>query len=339
MKKFKFILIFLLIATLLITSIGITGCKPQSQKLTKINFIETVHSIFYAPYYVAVNKGFFKEEGLQLTISTAQGSDRAATAVVSGQADIGLQGPETTVYVYNEGKQDYLVNFAQCTRKDGSFLVGKKPEPNFKWESLKGKKIIGGRPGSMPEMTLEYVLKEHGIDPKKDVNLVTNLQFTATAGAFMRSDADYVALFEPTASLVEREKGGYVVASVGAAGHDVPYTTFNARKSYIKDHPDIIQHFTNAVYKGMLYIQSHSSKDVANVMKSFFPDADVNLIATVVDRYKSINTWGTTPQLKATDFDALQKVIMNAGELKKMVDSNVLIDNTFADKSVKTIKK
>lgn len=339
MKKYRLFLIFALIFTITLSSIAFTGCGTKEQKITKINFVEVVRSIFYAPYYVAVNKGFFKEEGLELKITTAQGSDKAATAVVSGQADIGLQGPETTVYVYNEGKEDYLINFAQCTRKDGSFLVGKHPEPNFKWESLKGKKIIGGRPGGMPEMTLEYVLKEHGIDPKKDVNLVTNLQFTATAGAFMRSDADYVALFEPTASLVEKEKGGYVVASIGAAGHDVPYTTFNARKSYIEKHPDIIQHFTNAIYKGMLYIKLHPSKQVAEDIKSFFPDADVDLIATVIDRYKSINAWGTTPQMKASDFDALQKVIINAGELKKMVDSNILIDNRFSDKAINTIKK
>jgi len=339
MRKHRKLLIFTLILTLILTSVLFTGCKTKEQQITKINFIETVHSIFYAPYYAAVNKGFFKEEGLQLEITTAQGSDKAATAVVSGQADIGLQGPETTVYVYKEGKEDYLVNFAQLTKKDGSFLVGKKPEPNFKWENLKGKKIIGGRPGGMPEMTLEYILKEHGLDPKKDVNLVTNLQFTATAGAFMRSDADYVALFEPTASQVESEKGGYIVASVGAAGHDVPYTTFNARKSYIKEHPDIIQHFTNAVYKGMLYVQSHSSKQVAEDIKSFFPDTDIDIITKVIDRYKSIDAWGTTPQMKPADFDALQNVLLNAGEIDSKVDPNALIDNTFADKAVESIKK
>lgn len=337
MKKYKYLIIFAIVFTLL-TSL-FSGCKNNKQEVKKINFVETVRSIFYTPYYVAVNKGFFKEEGLELNITTAQGSDKAATAVLSGTADIGLQGPETTVYVLNEGKEDYLVNFGQLTRKDGSFLVGKKPEPDFKWENLKGKKVIGGRPGSMPEMTLEYILKEHGLDPKKDLTLITNLQFTATAGAFMSSDADYVALFEPTASLVEKEKGGYVVASVGASSHEVPYTTFNAKKSYIEKHPDIIQHFTNAVYKGMLWVQTHSSKEAAEAIKSFFPDADINLMTTVIDRYKKQNTWGTTLQMKTEDFNALQDVLINAGVLKDKVDINRLIDNTFADKAVKTIKK
>lgn len=337
MKKLKYLIIFAIVFTMLASLLA--GCKSKKQEIRKINFVETVHSIFYAPYYVAVNKGFFKEEGLELNITTAQGSDKAATAVLSGTADIGLQGPETTVYVLKEGKEDYLVNFGQLTRKDGSFLVGKKPEPNFKWENLRGKKVIGGRPGGMPEMTLEYILKEHGINPKTDLNLITNLQFTATAGAFMSSDADYVALFEPTASLLEKEKGGYIVASIGASSHEVPYTTFNAKKSYIEKNPDIIQHFTNAVYKGMLWVQSHSSKETAEAIKSFFPDSDIDLMATVIDRYKKQNTWGITLQMKAEDFNALQDVLVNAGVLKEKVDTKRLIDNTFADKAVKMIKK
>lgn len=337
MKKIKLLIVF----TIVISLIGsiFTGCSNKEKPLTKINFTETVHSIFYAPYYVAVNKGFFKDEGLELIISTAQGSDKAATAVLSGAADIGLQGPETTVYVLKEGKDDYLINFAQLTKKDGSFLLGKHPEPDFKWENLKGKKVIGGRPGGMPEMTLEYILKEHGINPKTDLTLITNLQFTANAGAFMSSDADYVALFEPTASMVEKEKGGYIVASVGASSHDVPYTTFNAKKSYIEKHPDIIQHFTNAVYKGMIWVNTHPSKEVAEAIKSFFPDSDIDLMTTVIERYKSQNTWGTTPVMKTEDFDALQNVLLNAEVIKSKVDSNLLIDNTFANKAVKDINK
>ncbi|MDI6604931.1 MAG: ABC transporter substrate-binding protein [Thermoanaerobacteraceae bacterium] len=339
MKSFKGFFLFTLAFAILLTSITLTGCKAEKQEVSKINFVETVRSIFYAPYYVAVNKGFFKDEGIELNITTAQGSDKAATAVLSGTADIGLQGPETTVYVFKEGREDYLINFGQLTRKDGSFLLGKKPEKDFKWENVKGKKVIGGRPGGMPEMTLEYVLKEHGIDPKKDVNLVTNLQFTANAGAFMSSDADYVQLFEPTASLVEKAKGGYIVASVGASAHEVPYTTFNAKKSYIIKHPDIIQHFTNAVYKGMLYVESHPSRDVAENIKSFFPDADIDLMTTVIERYKKQNTWGKTLQMKTEDFDFLQDILLNAGEIKHKADSKQLINNTFADKALNTIKK
>ncbi|WP_407638214.1 ABC transporter substrate-binding protein [Caldanaerobius polysaccharolyticus] len=322
---------------LLVIAFFAVGCSAK-HRLTRVNFTEVVRSIFYAPYYVAVSEGFFKEEGLELNISTAQGTDKAATAVLSGSADIGLMGPEATVYVLKEGRKDPLVNFAQCTKRDGSFLVGKKPEPDFKWEGLKGKKVIGGRPGSMPEMTLEYVLREHGLDPKRDLTLVTNLQFTATAGAFMRSDADYVALFEPTASLVEKEKGGYIVASIGAASHPVPYTAFSAKKSYIQKHPDIIQHFTNALYKGQRWVQSHSAEEIARSIKSFFPDADVDLIATVVDRYKKQDTWSTAPVMKVEDFDVLQDVLYKAGEIENKVDSAKLIDNTFAEKAIKSIK-
>ncbi|MGI1690398.1 ABC transporter substrate-binding protein [Thermoanaerobacter uzonensis] len=335
--RLKYLIVFLLVLALTLSLF--TGCTTKSQKLTKINFVETVHSIFYAPYYVAVSQGFFKEQGLELVITTAQGSDKAATAVLSGTADIGLQGPETTVYVLKEGRDDYLVNFGQLTRKDGSFLLGKKPEPDFKWENLRGKKVIGGRPGGMPQMTLEYILKEHGVNPKTDLTLITNLQFTAAAGAFMSSDADYVALFEPTASLVEKQKGGYIVASVGASSHEVPYTTFNARKSYIEKHPDIIQHFANAVYKGMLWVDSHSSKEVAEAIKPFFPDADVDLMATAIERYKNQNTWGTTLKMKVEDFDFLQNILLDAGVIKEKVDSHLLINNTFAEKAEKMIKK
>lgn len=329
--------VLLLILSLLIIVSFTSGCSAE-HRITKVNFTEVVRSIFYAPYYVAINKGFFKDEGLELNITTAQGTDKAATAVLSGSADIGLMGPEATVYILQEGRKDPLINFAQCTKRDGSFLVGKKPEPDFKWENLKGKKVIGGRPGGMPEMTLEYILKEHGIDPKKDLELVTNLQFTATAGAFMRSDADYVALFEPTASLVEKEKGGYIVASIGAASHQVPYTTFNAKQSYIKQHPDIIQRFTNALYRGQRWVQSHSPKEIAQAIKSFFPDADIDLMTTVIERYKKQDTWSTTPQMKIEDFNILQDILYQAGEIKEKVDSSKLIDNMFADKAVKSIK-
>ncbi|HHW58024.1 MAG TPA: ABC transporter substrate-binding protein [Clostridia bacterium] len=335
--KFKYLLAFVLVFTLIASSF--VGCGSKEKKLTKINFVETVHSIFYAPYYVAISQGLFKEQGLELIIATAQGSDKAATAVLSGTADIGLQGPETTVYVLQEGREDYLVNFGQLTRKDGSFLLGKKSEPDFKWENLRGKKVIGGRPGGMPEMTLEYILKEHGINPKTDLTLITNLQFTAAAGAFMSSDADYVALFEPTASLVEKQGGGYIVASVGASSHEVPYTTFNAKKSYIEKHPDIIQKFANAVYKGMIWVDSHSAKEVAEAIKPFFPDADVDLMATAIERYKNQNTWGTTLKMKTEDFDFLQTILLDAGVIKKKVDSKLLINNTFAEKAEKTIKK
>ncbi len=336
MRVKQLILIFTLIAIIAVSS---AGCSTQP-KLTKLNYIETVRSIFYAPVYVAINKGFFADEGLELDLTTAQGSDKAMTAILSGTADFGLQGPETTVYVYNQGREDYAVNFAQVTKRDGSFLVGRTSEPDFQWENLKGKTIIGGRPGGMPEMVLEWVLKDHGLTPGKDVNVITNLQFTATAGAFQsQPDVDYVALFEPTGSIMEKIGEGKVIASLGVAGGEVPYTAFAAKKSYIEKHPDTIQKITDALYKGQLWVKEHSSREIAEAISSFFPDADIDLIETVVTRYKEQDTWPYTPQVSKEGLDHMQDFIVTSGELKSgKIDSSKIIDNTFADKAVETVK-
>ncbi len=336
MRVNKFFLLFTIIAVLVMT---LTGCSTQP-KLIKLNYIETVRSIFYAPVYVAINKGFFKDEGLDINLTTAQGSDKAMTAILSGTADFGMQGPETTVYVYNQGREDYTVNFAQVTKKDGSFLVGRSAEPDFKWENLKGKTIIGGRPGGMPEMVLEWVLKDHGLAPGKDVNVITNLQFTATAGAFQsQPDVDYVALFEPTGSIMEKTGEGKIVASLGEAGGEVPYTTFAAKKSFIKKNPESVQKITNALYKGQLWVKDHSSKEIAEAISSFFPDADPKLTETVVNRYKDQESWTYTPAVSEEGLDHLQDFIRSAGELKNgKIESAKIIDNTFADKAVELVK-
>ncbi|MDI6602071.1 MAG: ABC transporter substrate-binding protein [Thermoanaerobacteraceae bacterium] len=336
MRTLRLILICLLAFLIVLSSVG---CSTQP-KLIKLNYIETVRSIFYAPVYVAINKGFFKEEGLDINLTTAQGSDKAMTAILSGTADFGLQGPETTVYVYSQGREDYAINFAQVTKRDGSFLVGREAEPDFKWENLKGKTIIGGRPGGMPEMVLEWVLKDHDLIPGKDVNVITNLQFTATAGAFQsQPNVDYVALFEPTASIMEKIGEGKIVASLGVAGGEVPYTAFAAKKSYIEKNPDIIQKVTNALYKGQLWVRDHSSREIAEAIASFFPDADLDLIETVVTRYKEQDTWPYTPIVSKEGLDHLQDFIITSGELKGgKIDSSKIIDNTFANKAVETVK-
>lgn len=346
MKKAKKMAALMLVLGLALTmAAGCGGGKtetaaPKAQKeLTKIRYSEVVRSIFYAPKYVAINKGFFKEEGLDIEITTAQGADKVMTALLANAADIGLAGPEATVYVFNQGQQDYVVNFAQMTRRDGSFLVGRKAEPDFKWENLKGKTVIGGRPGGVPEMVLEYILKQHGLQPGKDVNIITNLQFTATAGAFKGGTGDYVALFEPTASILEKEKAGYVVASIGKASGEVPYTVFMARKSYMEKNPEIIQKFTNAIYKGQIWVDKNSPAEIAKAIQPFFPDADLELMTKVVERYKSQDTWGTTPVMENKSMDLLQKIIQTAGELEKPVDPDKLITRKFAEKALETIKK
>jgi NitT/TauT family transport system substrate-binding protein len=226
------------------------------------------------------------------------------------------------------------MNFAQLTRRDGSFLVGRAAEPNFKWENLKGKTIIGGRPGGIPEMVLEYVLKQHGLAPGKDVKIITNLQFTATAGAFKGGMGDYVALFEPTASMLEQEGAGKVVASIGVSSGTLPYTVFMARKSYIKENPEVVQKFTNAIYQGQLWVASHKPQEIAQAIAPFFPDTDMELLTRVVERYQTQDTWCVTPYMEYAPFVYMQNIIKTAGELDKTVEPSKIITHEFARRAV-----
>lgn len=317
---------------------GSNNTNSATKELTKVRLSEVVHSIFYAPMYVAINKGFFKEEGLEVELTTAQGADKVMTALLSNAADIGLAGPEATVYVYNQGQDNYVINFAQLTKRDGSFLVGRNAEPDFKWENLKGKTIIGGRPGGVPEMVLEYILKQNGLTPGKDVNIITNLQFTATAGAFKGGTGDYVALFEPTASLLEKEKAGLVVASIGKSSGEVPYTVFMAQKSYLEKNPESIQKFTNAIYKAQIWVDQHSPAEIAAAIQPFFPDADLEILTTVVERYKAQDTWDKNPLLEKEALDHLQIIIQDAGELQKPANPDTLITRKYADKALEVVK-
>ena len=328
--------IVLLLMTLVVSTM-IGGCSQKETKtadLIPVNLVEVVRSIFYAPQYVAISQGFFKDEGLDITLSTAQGSDKVMTALLSGTGDIGLGGSEAPIYVYNQGQEDYVVTFAQLTQCDGSFLVGRQPEPDFAWENLKGKTIIGGRPGGMPEMVLEYILKKHGLTPGTDVEIITNLQFTATAGAFKGGTGDYVALFEPTATILEQEKAGYVVASLGVSSGEIPYTVFMARKSKIEQDPEMMQKFTDAIYRGQLWVDLHSSQEIAQAIASFFPDTDMDGLTRVVERYKSQNTWSTTPVMNEDAFLFAQKILQSAGELSSPVAPAVLIDHEFAKQAI-----
>jgi len=338
MKRVSVWLALVLIMGLLATSLVGCGQKEESDQLTKVQYCEVVRSIFYAPMYVAINEGFFVDEGLEIELTTGQGADKVMTALLSGGADIGLAGPEASVYVFNQGQEDYVVNFAQLTNRDGSFLVGRQPEPDFKWENLRGKTVIGGRPGGVLQMVLEHVLKKHGLTPGQDVNIITNLQFTATTGAFIGGTGDYVANFEPNASQLEKEGHGYVVASLGVAGGEVPYTVFGARKSYLAENWEVVQRFTNAVYRGQLWVDQHSSEEIAKSIQSFFPDTDLDLITMVVERYKEQDTWAKDPIMESESLDRLQEIIMEAGELKDPVDSNLLITHEFAQRAMMKVQ-
>ncbi|SHJ10719.1 ABC transporter substrate-binding protein [Lutispora thermophila] len=334
MKALKKTICFFLILILGLSMFA--GCSKS--ELTTIRLNEVVRSIFYAPHYIAISKGFFEEEGIKIELTTGQGADKTMTALLAGECDIGFAGPEACIYVYNQGKEDHAVIFAQLTKCDGSFLVAREPDPNFDWKKTAGKTIIGGRPGGVPEMTLEYILKKNGVIPGKDVEIITNLQFTATAGAFKGGTGDYVALFEPTASMLEKENAGSIVASLGKDSGLISYTAYFAKKSYIEKNPDIIQRFTNAIYKGQLWVQNNKAEDIVKEIKSFFPDADDDILITVINRYKEIDAWNTNPISIPESFELLQDIMETAGELDKRVEHSKLFDDRFAKEAVKKIK-
>lgn len=324
-----------------ITFASMAGCgKSQtSEGLKKITLNEVAHSIFYAPQYVAIENGYFEEEGLELTLVTGFGADKVMTALVSGDADIGFMGSEASIYVYNEGSADYAVNFAQLTQRAGNFLVSRTSEPDFKWENLKGKTILGGRAGGMPEMILEYILKQKGIDPKKDVNIVQNIDFGSTAGAFSGGNGDYTVEFEPHATLLENEGDGYVVSSLGVESGYVPYTAYSAKKSYIEKNPEVIQAFTNAIQKGMDYVNSHSAEEIATVIAPQFPESDIKDITKIVDRYKQQDSWKDNTVFTQESFDLLQDILDSSGELSKCVPYKDLVNTEFSEKAGSGTKK
>lgn len=313
-----------------------TETPVQEKKTIQVN--EVTRSVFYAPQYVAISKGFFEEEGLNIELTTGQGADKVMTAVISGQSDIGFAGPEASIYIYNEGKENYAEVFAQMTQRDGSFLVSRDKTDNFSWQDLKGKTVIPGRKGGVPYMTFEYVLKQNGIDPQKDLVLDDSISFDLMAGAFAGGNAEYVTLFEPTASMTEAAGAGYIVASVGEAAGEIPYTAYFANKSYIEENPNIIQGFTNAIYKGQKWVKSHTAAEIAEVIKDFFPDTKLDMLTASVQSYMDIDAWSDTPVLKEESFNLLQTVMKEAGELEKEADYNKVINNSFAEKAIETIK-
>lgn len=300
-------------------------------KVVKVN--EVTRSVFYAPQYVAISLGYFKENNIEIELTTGQGADNVMTAVLSGQSDIGFAGPEAAIYVYNEGKTDYTQVFAQMTKKDGSFLVSRDYTENFNWEDLRGKTVISGRKGGVPYMTFEYVLKQKGINPSKDLVLDDSISFDLMAGAFAGGNAEYVTLFEPTASMTEAAGKGYIVASVGEAAGEIPYTAYFAKKSYIEKNEELIQNFTNAIYKGQQWTETHTAREIAELVKDFFPDSDIDMLESSIQRYKDIDAWNKTPELTEEAFNKLQDVMEEAGELEKRADYANVVNNKFARNS------
>ena len=325
-----------LICLIVVLSIGVIfynyrNTDTTENGLTVLQLNEVTRSVFYAPQYVAIANGFFEEEDLELEITTGQGADKVMTAILAGQSDIGLCGPESAIYVYNEGKEDYVEVFAQLTQKDGSFLVSKEPTDNFSWQDLVGKVVIPGRKGGVPYMTLEYVLKQNGIDPQTDLVLDDSISFDLMAGAFAGGNAEYVTLFEPTASATEEAGKGYIVASVGEEAGEVPYTAYCAKKSYIEENSDIIEKFTRAVYKGEQWVKEHTALEIAEAIQEFFPDTTIESLETSVQKYKDIDAWKEDPILKEEAFDKLQLIMSEAGELEQKAPYDKVVNNTFAE--------
>lgn len=303
----------------------------DESELKKVKVAEVTHSVFYAPQYVAHSLGYFKEEGLDVEIILTAGADKVTAAVLSGDVNIGFCGSEATIYVYNEGEENYLVNFAGLTKRDGSFLVSREKIENFTVDNLKGKHILGGRAGGMPEMTLEWALRENGISPS-EVNIDTSIAFSAMAGAFIGGTGDFVTLFEPQALQLEQQGYGYVVESVGKLGGIVPYTVYNARKSYIENNPEIIEGFVSAIQKGLDYVHNNNSKDIAETIIDYFPDTSMNDLITIIDRYKDNDSWYKTTYIENSDFDHIQDIMEAAGTLEKKAPYNELVNNKYNKK-------
>ena len=311
--------------------LGVFAAKKDEAKLAKVTLNEVAHSIFYAPQYVAIEEGYFKDEGLDMTLITGFGADKTMTAVISGEADIGFMGAEASIYAYQEGATDPVVNFAQLTQRAGNFLVAREEMPDFKWEDLKGRKVLGGRKGGMPEMVFEYILKKNGLDPEKDLSIDQSIDFGATAAAFTGDDsADFTVEFEPSATALEKQGAGYVVASLGVDSGYVPYTSYSARTSYMEKNPDIMRKFTDALQKGMDFVQSHTPEEIAEIIEPQFPETDLDTITAIVKRYYDQDTWKENLVFGQDGFELLQDILEDAGELKERTPYAELVNTEFA---------
>ena len=318
--------------------LAVSGCaaSPEANGMTTVRLNEVVHSVFYAPQYVALANGYFEDEGLNIELSVGNGADKSMTALLSDSADIALLGTEAGIYVINEGRENSVKAFAQLTQRAGNFLISRTDGENFDWESLRGKSVIGGRKGGMPELVLEYVLKQKGLE--NDVEIINNISFESTAGAFAADIGDFTVEFEPTATSLEQEGVGHVAASLGTECGFVPYTVYMASSEYMEENPEIIQKFTNAVYRGQLWTENHTSGEIAEVIQSYFPENDVETLAGIIERYKSQDTWRATPVYSEEDFELFEDIMEEGGELTRRVAFDELIDNSFAQKAVETVK-
>ncbi len=328
--------IFYKLTALMMTALIVTGCggtKEGSGEKVVLN--EVAHSIFYAPLYVAIENGYFEEKGIDLELVTGFGADKTMTAVLSGEADIGFMGPESTIYTYLGGTDDTVVNFAQLTQRAGNFMVAREDDPDFTWDKLKGKNVLGGRAGGMPQMVFEYILKKNGIDPKTDLTIDQSIDFGSTAAAFSGGQGDYTVEFEPSATALEMmNEGYYVVASLGVDSGFVPYTCFSAKESYVNENKDIVQKFTDALQLGMDYVNSHAPQEIAEIIHPQFKDTDLETLTTIISRYHEQDTWNTNLIFEEDSFDLLQNILEEADQLTERAPYEKLVNTDFAKKAI-----
>lgn len=326
----------------LLVAVGIVavllGATASAQNLETVRLSEVVRSVFYAPQYVAIAKGFFEEQGLKLDLSTAFGADKGAAALISGAVDVGFFGPEAAIYIYQQGATDHLVGFAQLTGRDGSFFLTRDLKEDFTWDNVRGKTIVGARVGGVPQMTLEWVLKQHGVVPFDDVEIITGLAFEAAVGAFEAGLGDYIAQFEPALSDIEARGSGKIVASLGAEAGPVSYTVYHARKSILEKNPDLFLKFTKAIHLGQLWVASHSAEEVAEVIAPFFPLIEHETLVRSMGLYMANNTWPISPVISEAHFLHLQEIMIEAGELENFVPFDVLMNTAIAEEVMRATK-
>ena len=331
-------------SALSLSVLSLVGCSSNNKstelkKLDKITIAEVTHSVFYAPQYAAITEGFFEEEGIEIDLIDAQGADKTMAALISGEAEIGLMGPEASIYVYKQGSKDYAINFAQLTKRDGSFIVSREKNDNFTYKDLEGKEILGGRAGGVPLMTLEYLLKNEGLtlgenSSKGEVNVRTDVAFGVMAGAFAAGEGDYTTAFEPTATSLVKEGAGYIVASVGQDAGEVPFTCYSATKSYMDKNSDLVQRFTNALYKGQQWVQTASDEDIAKAMQPFFKETSLEDLVIVAQKYKEIDAWSSDPLLSEDSIDRLMNIMIEGGELEDKVPYDSIVTTTYAKEAI-----
>lgn len=330
MKRTKPITLLACFIILFVTA----ACSKTGDDVTSIKLAEVTRSLFYAPQYVALEKGFFEEEGLNVELQTTWGGDKTMTALLSDGADIALVGSETSMYVYAQDSKDYAVNFAQLTQTDGTFLVSREANPDFTWEDVAGSNFLGQRKGGMPQMVGEFVLKKHGIDPQTDLNLTQSIEFANIPGAFASGDYDYVQLFEPTASVFEKEGKGHVIASFGEESGNVPYTVFMAKHSFMEQEEETIKKFTKAIYHAQQWVEENTAEEIAKTIQPYFEDTDLEMLVASMERYKNQQSFATDPILDEEEWNNLMEIMDEAGELPENTPYEKLVNTKIAEEVI-----